>query len=54
VAPNDLNAPLGLGKGKRLPKLPVSPPQILAGALGVSGLLVVAWATFVHVARIAD
>jgi polysaccharide deacetylase 2 family uncharacterized protein YibQ len=48
VAPNDLNAPLGLGKGKRLPKLPVSPPQILAGALGLSGLVVVAWATFVH------
>ena len=49
VAPDDLNAPLGLGKGKRLPKLPVSPPQILAGALGLSGLVVVvAWATFVH------
>lgn len=48
MAPNDLNAPLGLGKGKRLPKLPVSPPQILAGALGLSGLVVVAWATFVH------
>src|SRR5689334_329893 len=48
VAPDDLNAPLGLGKGKRLPKLPVSPPQILAGALGVSGLVVVGWATLVH------
>jgi len=48
VAPDDLNAPLGLGKGKRLPKLPVSPPKILAGALGLSGLVVVAWATFVH------
>ena len=48
MAPDDLNAPLGLGKGKRLPKLPVSPPQILAGALGLSGLVVVAWATFVH------
>ncbi len=48
MAPDDLNAPLGLGKGKRLPKLPVSPPKILAGALGLSGLVVVAWATFVH------
>jgi polysaccharide deacetylase 2 family uncharacterized protein YibQ len=48
VAPDDLNAPLGLGKGKRLPKLSASPPQILAGALGVSGLVVVGWATFVH------
>jgi hypothetical protein len=48
VAPDDLNAPLGLGKGKRLPKLPVRPPQLLAGALGLSGLVVVGWATFVH------
>jgi hypothetical protein len=49
VAPDDLNAPLGLGKGKRLPKLPVSPSQMLAGALGLSGLVVVVgWATFVH------
>jgi len=48
VAPDDLNAPLGLGKGNRLPKLPASPPQILAGALGLSGLVVVAWATFVN------
>ena len=48
MAPDDLNTPLGLGKGKRLPKLPVSAPQILAGVLGLSGLVVVAWATFVH------
>jgi polysaccharide deacetylase 2 family uncharacterized protein YibQ len=48
VAPDDLNKPLGLGKGTRLPKLPVSPPQILAGALGLSGLVVVGWATLVH------
>jgi hypothetical protein len=48
VASDDLNAPLGLGKGKQLAKLPVSPPQILAGALGLSGLVVVGWATFVH------
>jgi polysaccharide deacetylase 2 family uncharacterized protein YibQ len=48
VASDDLNAPLGLGKGKRLPKLPASPSQILAGALGLSGLVVVGWAIFVH------
>jgi polysaccharide deacetylase 2 family uncharacterized protein YibQ len=48
VAADDLNAPLGLSKGKRLPKLPATPPQILAGALGLSGLVVVGWATFVH------
>jgi hypothetical protein len=33
VAPDDLNAPLGLGKGKRLPKLPASPPQNWQGRL---------------------
>jgi polysaccharide deacetylase 2 family uncharacterized protein YibQ len=48
VAPDDLNAPLGLGKGKRLSKLPVSPPQIVAGVLGLSGLVVVGWAILVH------
>ena len=48
MATDDLNAPLGLGKGKRLPTLPASPPQILAGVLGLSGLVVVGWATFVH------
>jgi polysaccharide deacetylase 2 family uncharacterized protein YibQ len=48
VAADDLNAPLGLSKGKRLPKLPASPPQVLAGALGLSGLVVVGWATFVY------
>ena len=48
MAPDDLNAPLGLGKGKRLPTLPASPPQILARVLGLSGLVVVGWATFVH------
>ena len=48
MTPDDLNAPLGLGKGKRLSKLPASPQQILASALGVSGLVVVGWATFVH------
>lgn len=48
MVPDDLNTPLGLGNGTRLPKLPVNPPQILAGVLGLSGLVVVAWATFVH------
>ena len=44
---DDLNAPLGQDKRYRLPKLPVSAPQLLAGALGLSGLVVVAWAAFV-------
>ena len=44
---DDLNAPLGQDKRNRLPKLPVSAPQLLAGVLGVSGLVVVAWAAFV-------
>jgi uncharacterized protein len=48
LAPDDLNAPLGQEKQKRLPKLPVSAPQMLAGVLGLSGLVVVAWAAFVH------
>ena len=45
---DDLNAPLGQDKQKRLPKLPVSAPQLLAGALGLSGVVVVAWAVFVN------
>jgi uncharacterized protein len=44
---DDLNAPLGQDKQKRLPKLPLSAPQLLAGALGLSGVVVVAWAAFV-------
>lgn len=48
MAPDDLNAPLGQDKPKRLPKLPVSGSQLLAGILGLSGLAVVAWAAFVH------
>ena len=49
MASNDLNAPLGQDKRKRsMPKLPVAAPQLLAGVLGLSGLIVVAWATFVH------
>ena len=45
---DDLNAPLGQDKQKRLPNLPVSAPQLLAGALGLSGVVVVAWAAFVN------
>ena len=48
MAPDDLNAPLGQGKRKKLPKLPVSGPQLLAGLLGLTGLVVVSWALFVN------
>jgi polysaccharide deacetylase 2 family uncharacterized protein YibQ len=48
---DELNAPLGQdkpgpdqNKKRRLPKLPVSGPQILAGLMGMFGLVVVAWA----------
>ena len=48
---DDLNAPLGQKFGpdkKKWLKLPVAGPQLLAGLLGVSGLLVVSWALFVN------
>jgi polysaccharide deacetylase 2 family uncharacterized protein YibQ len=56
VASDDLNAPLGqeIGQGtgkdkqKRLSKLPAVGPQMLAGILGLFGLLVVSWAVFVN------
>ncbi len=49
MASDDLNAPLGQDKKKkRLPKLPLSGPQIMASVLGLSGLVVVAWALFVN------
>ena len=48
MAPDDLNAPLGQDKRKGLPKLPATAPQILAGALGLFGIVVVAWAIFVN------
>jgi polysaccharide deacetylase 2 family uncharacterized protein YibQ len=51
VAPDDLNAPLGQGKTSKLPKLPklpVSGPQLLAGLLGLTGIVVVAWAALVN------
>jgi uncharacterized protein len=47
VAPDDLNAPLGQVKRKRLPNFPGTTPQWLAGVLGLSGFVVVAWAVFV-------
>lgn len=46
--PDELNTPLGQSKRKRLPKLPGSAPQMLAGALGLSGVVVVAWAALVN------
>lgn len=46
--PDDLNAPLGQIKHKAWLKLPSSAPQLLAGALGLSGVVVVGWAVFVH------
>ena len=48
MAPDDLNAPLGQDKRKGLPKLPAAAPQILAGGLGLFGIVVVAWAIFVN------
>ena len=48
MPPDDLNAPLGQDKPKRLPKLPAAAPQILAGALGMSVIALVAWAIFVN------
>jgi polysaccharide deacetylase 2 family uncharacterized protein YibQ len=54
VSSDDLNAPLGQNKfgqdkkKKRLPALPVSAPQILAGLLGLCGLVVAGWAVFVN------
>jgi polysaccharide deacetylase 2 family uncharacterized protein YibQ len=48
VAPDDLNAPLGQTKRKTLPKLPVTGPQMVAGVLALSGLVVVGWAAFVN------
>ncbi|MBS0534667.1 MAG: divergent polysaccharide deacetylase family protein [Proteobacteria bacterium] len=44
MQPDDLNAPLGQNKPKSRFKLPVAAPQLLAGLLALSGLVVVAWA----------
>jgi uncharacterized protein len=48
LAADDLNAPLGQNKRKKRQKLPAVGPQILAGALGLFGIAVVAWAIFVN------
>ena len=52
MAPDDLNAPLGqkTGQDKRKwpPKLPVAGSKLVAGALGLFGLLVLSWAAFVN------
>ena len=45
---DNLNAPLGQKKQKSPRKLPVAGPQILAGVLGLFGIVVVAWAIFVN------
>lgn len=47
MAPDDLNAPLGQKKKKKNSQLPIAAPQLLAGALGLFGLLVAGWAMFV-------
>lgn len=48
MASDDLNAPLGQNKKKTLPKLPVAVPQLVAGILGLFGLLVLGWTIFVN------
>lgn len=51
MAPDELNAPLGQEKQKKpskLEKLPIGMPQLVAGLLGLSGAVVLAWATFVN------
>ncbi len=48
MPPDDLNTPLGRDKPKKPRKLSVAAPQILAGLLGLCGLVVVGWAAFVN------
>ena len=52
MSSDDLNAPLGQepgrGKRKQPSKLTAAAPQILAGALGLFGLLAVTWALVVN------
>jgi len=49
VDTDELNAPLGQHKKpKRLPKLPLGGPQLVAGALGLMGLVAVGWAALVN------
>jgi polysaccharide deacetylase 2 family uncharacterized protein YibQ len=47
VSSDDLNAPLGQDKKKRLSRLPRLAPQLLAGLLGLFGLAVAVWGAFV-------
>ncbi len=50
MASDDLNAPLGQDKPKKLsklPKLPIGAPQLVAGLFGLTGLFVLAWAALV-------
>ncbi len=48
MAPDDLNAPLGQKKQKKRPKLPIAAPQLVAGVLGLCGLVVAGWAMFAN------
>ena len=46
---DELNAPLGQHKKrKKLPELPVGGPQLVAGLLGLCGLVVIGWAALVN------
>lgn len=47
MSSDDLNAPLGQDKRRRPSKLPAAGPQLVAGALGLAGIAVVAWAVVV-------
>ena len=47
MAADDLNTPLGQGKRKRPLKLPANVPQLLAGSLGLFGLVILGWALLV-------
>jgi hypothetical protein len=45
---DELNAPLGQRKRKRISKLPAALPRLLVGVLGLFVLAVLAWAMFVN------
>ena len=45
---DELNAPLGQHKRKRVSKLPAAVPRLLVGVLGLFVLAVAAWAMFVN------
>ena len=50
MAPDDLNAPLGRDKAKKpskLARLSTGVPQLLAGVLALSGVVVIGWTAFV-------